>query len=111
MSSSLYYTAKRSDPLSEQEKTECDAIIDRYISEYSLGELYEPFCVYDMSTPTEETIIFEGSTKLPLDEGEEHSVEVLNYWAKCLQEIVTLLIGAEWHIHLDDFDLTEQFDC
>ena len=48
--------------------------------------------------------------KLPLDEGEEHFAEVLDYWAECLQEIVTLLKGAEWYIHIDDADITEQFD-
>ena len=75
-----------------------------------LGEMYEPFCAYDNSSPTEENVIFEGATKLPIDEGEEHFVEVLDYWAECLQEIVILLKGAEWYIHIDDTDITEQFD-
>ena len=93
MSVSLYYTAKRDTHLSKQEKSICNTIIDTYISKYSLGEMYEPFCVYDNSNSTGGKVIFEGATKLPLDEG-----EVLDYWAECLQEIVTLLKGAEWCI-------------
>ena len=53
MSVSLYYIAKRDTPLSEQEKFICNTIIGTYISKYSLGEMYEPFCVYDNSNPTE----------------------------------------------------------
>ena len=49
MSVSLYYTAKRDTHLSKQEKSICNTIIDTYISKYSLGEMYEPFCVYDNS--------------------------------------------------------------
>ena len=110
MSVSLYYIAKRDTPLSEQEKSICNTIIDTYISKYSLGEMYEPFCVYDNSNSTKENVIFEGSTKLPLDEGEEHFAEVFDYWGECLQEIITLLKGVEWYIHLDDTEITEQFD-
>lgn len=54
--------------------------------------MYEPFCVYDNSNPTEENVSFEGATKLPLDEGEEHCAEVFDYWGECLQEIVTILM-------------------
>ncbi|WP_074664482.1 hypothetical protein [Enterocloster clostridioformis] len=69
--------------------------------------MYEPFCVYDNSNPTEENVSFEGATKLPLDEGEEHCAEVFDYWGECLQEIVTILMGGG---HLDDTDITAQFD-
>ena len=70
--------------------------------------MYEPFCVYDNSNPTEENVSFEGATKLPLDEGEEHCAEVFDYWGECLQEIVTILMGGGEH--LDDTDITAQFD-
>ena len=110
MSVSLYYTAKREVPLSDREKAACENVADQYIREYPLGDMYEPFCVYDMSNPTEEHVIFEGATKLPLDEGEEHCTEVLDYWADCLQEIINLLPGAQWDIHIDDADVTQHFD-
>lgn len=50
--------------------------------------------MYDNSNPTEENVSFEGATKLPLDEGEEHCAEVFDYWGECLQEIVTILMGG-----------------
>lgn len=64
--------------------------------------------MYDNSNPTEENVSFEGATKLPLDEGEEHCAEVFDYWGEYLQEIVTILMGGG--SHLDDTDITAQFD-
>lgn len=110
MSVSLYYTAKREYPISKQEQESCQKIAGRYITEYSLGDMYEGFCIYDSAKPSEENVIFEGATKLPLDEGENHTLEVLNYWAGCLQEIIDILPHAQWHIHIDDADVTSNFD-
>ena len=50
--------------------------------------------MYDNSNPTEENVSFEGATKLPLDEGEEHCAEVFDYWGEFFQEIVTILMGG-----------------
>ncbi|NBH34334.1 hypothetical protein D3Z58_12360 [Clostridiaceae bacterium] len=109
MSVSLYYTAKREHPLSDQEKSAYQKVVEHYIAEYPLGDLYEDFCVYDFEEDFTENVIFDGSTKLPLNEGEEHCLQVLNYWADCLQEIIDLLPDAQWNIHVDDADITSQF--
>lgn len=109
MSVSLYYTARRQQPLSGQERGACGEIVERYIAGYPLGELYESFCVYDADELTEGDVIFEGATKLPLDEGEEHFAGVLDYWMDCLQEIIDCLAGAQWDIHIDDADITSHF--
>ena len=110
MSVSLYYTAKREHPMSGQEHTACKETVERYIAEYPLGDIYEGFCVYDLDKEAQdEGVIFDGATKLPLDEGESHFKEVLDYWADCLQEIINLLSGAEWNIHIDDADITQMF--
>lgn len=109
MSVSLYYTAKRENPISEAEKAACLKTADRYIEEYLLGDMYEPFCIYDFDNDSfEKNVIFDGATKLPLDEGEEHFAEVLDYWTDCLREIIKILSGAEWNIHIDDVDITSQ---
>lgn len=110
MSVSLYYTAKRDRPISEQEQAACQNIVDQYIAEYPLGEMYEPFCVYDLDGTSEAGVIFQGATKLPLDEGQEHFIDVHDYWTECLQKIIHLLPGAQWHIHIDDLDVTQYFD-
>ena len=109
MSVSLYYTAKRGYPISEQEREACRKIAQRYIDDYPLGKIYESFCIYDPDDPSDENVIFEGATKLPLDE-EMHTLQVLNYWATCLQEIIDILHHAQWHIHIDDADVTSTFD-
>lgn len=110
MSVSLYYTAKREYPISGQEKKACQEVVDHYISEYPLGEMYEGFCVYDLDGAAEEDVIFEGATKLPLDEGESHFAKVYDYWADCLQKVIEQLPGAQWDIHIDDTDVTPYFD-
>jgi len=110
MSVSLYYTAKRERPISKQEQELCQKIAERYITEYPLGDMYESFCIYDFTEPSGENIIFEGSTKLPLDEGEGHTLQVLDYWADCLQKIIDILPNAQWDIHIDDADITSNFD-
>lgn len=110
MSVSLYYTAQRAYPISEQEKSAYQKVVERYISEYPLGDIYESFCVYDLQDDFTENVIFTGSTKLPLDEGEEHCFKVLDYWADCLQEIIDLLPDAQWDIHVDDADITSHFN-
>ncbi len=110
MSVSLYYTAKRKYSVSEQEKDAYQKVIDYYIAEYPLGDIYEGFCIYDLGEDTKENVIFDGSTKLPLNEGEEHCIQVLEYWMDCLQDIINVLLGAQWNIHVDDTDITSQFN-
>lgn len=110
MSVSLYYTAKRERPISKQEQEACEKIAERYIADYPLGDIYEGFCIYDFAELSEGNVIFEGATKLPLDEGMDHTLEVLRYWADCLQEIINLLPHAQWHINVDDADITSKFD-
>ncbi len=107
MSISLYYTAKREYPITAQEQEACRKAAEQYIADYPLGEMYEPFCIYDLDTG--EDIIFQGATKLPIDGGEAHFAEVHDYWSDCLQEIIGLLPDAQWHIHIDDVDVTRYF--
>ena len=105
MSVSLYYTAHRYYPMTEQEQTSCNKIAERYDAEYPFGELYEGFCIYDLDkSPYEgnENVIFAGATKLPLSEERLHTYNVLIWWLECLHEIADVLQGAEWDVHLDD---------
>lgn len=108
MSVSLYYTARRSQPMSLQEQIACEKIVEHYDTRYPFGELYEGFCIYDLEKSREffdENVILDGSTKLPLDVGEQFFGDIVNWWLKCLQEITDILPGAQWHVHIDDTDL------
>ncbi len=39
-----------------------------------------------------------------------HFAEVYDYWGECLQEIIGLLPGSRWHIHIDDVDVMQDYD-
>lgn len=107
MSVSLYYTARRQQPATQQEKELCRQIGDRYDARYPYGELYEGFCIYDLERDRqnwEQDVIFSGATKLP-PEGPDLIFQIANWWLDCLEEITKALPGAQWHVNLDDFDL------
>lgn len=105
MSISLYYTARRSQPITSQEQCNCAEIAKRYDQQYPFGELYEGFYIYNLEKfedVKEENIIFDGSTKLPTDIDGEFLLNVVDWWLKCLEEIAGVLVGAQWNVHLDD---------
>lgn len=104
MSVSLYYTARRPQPITPQEQSACEEITARYDAEYPFGELYEGFCIYDPAG-NEEDIILDGATKLPSDVDPELCFEIADWWLDCVNEIVSVLTGAQWHVNLDDMDL------
>jgi hypothetical protein len=113
MSTSIYYIARRGQPLTEEEQQAIDNLIKEYsvekeISEYlesGKGFNWESFCVYDPENPTESDIIFEGSTKLP-DNSKEAMWEGVQHWSLLLSAIRCALPDAKWHVHVDDHDLT-----
>lgn len=108
MSVSLYYEARRPQPVTPQEKTICEEIAARYDATYPYGELYEGFCIYDWESFDDEydkDVIFAGATKLPLDDGADFMQDVTGWWLKCLDEITDHLPGAHWHVHIDDVDI------
>lgn len=113
MSVSLYYEARRSQPITPQEQGICDEIAKRYDAEYPYGELYEGFCIYDLDAfrdESEKDVIFSGATKLPPADDETFLFNVINWWLKCLGEITDHLPGAQWHVNIDDADLPWEED-
>lgn len=110
MSVSLYYEAKREQPITPQEISFCQKIAEQYDTKYPFGELYEGFCIYDLDSfrdESEENVIFSGATKLPTVEGDDISIlfDIVSYWIKCLDEITRALPGAEWEVNLDDMEM------
>lgn len=106
MSVSIYYTARRAQPITEQEQQRCYEIAKRYDEEYPFGELYEGFCIYDLqndSSQNGEYVILDGATKIPPDE--MLLAEIIDWWLECLQEITGVLCGAQWEVNLDDMEL------
>lgn len=68
----------------------------------------EGFCLYDLEKfrdESEKDVILEGSTKLPSDVDGELFFDIVDWWLKCLEEMVDMLAGAQWNVHLDDMEL------
>lgn len=113
MSISIYYTAKRSNKLSNQEQETISCLISRYSKEFNqmtsqvcpeVGYNGELFCVYDSKASTEPDVIFEGVTKLP-DHSPEELWEAVKHWSALLSQIRPIIPDAEWYVHLDDYGL------
>lgn len=107
MSVSLYYTAKRIQPITKQEQTACETIAERYDFQYPYGELYEGFCIYNLEqypyiTEDESNVIFAGATALPPIFDMELLQNIINWWLECLSEITDILYDAQWDVSIDD---------
>lgn len=108
MAFTLYYQAKRKEPLTEHEKTISKEISEKYCFEYPFKRKVEDFGIYD-DLEDQDDIIFSGSTKLP-GNGPKTLFEVANYWLECLTEITHLLTNATWNVTFDDVDLIFDLD-
>jgi hypothetical protein len=112
MSISIYYTARREQPLSPAEHAAVDGIrasysirgqVERYVQTRQ-GHNGENFRIYDRDNPTEAGIVFEGATKLP-DNSEDALWELLQHWCKLLSEVRRAVLNAEWHVRVDGHDI------
>lgn len=103
MGISIYYSADRDRPLSKQETAEVQQIVERYQADFNFRG-GEDFCVYEYDE-AEPRRIFEGATGLPMGEP-ENTFEACLHWASCLTEIRRMILDADWHVHMDDYDLT-----
>ena len=104
MGVSIYYSCERDHNLTNSEEQEMLATINRYNTGFELKDIGETFFVYDYEQD-QPTVIFDGSTKLPLSDNFEDSVYALFYWLDCLTEIRRSISGGDWHVHLDDNDV------
>jgi len=112
MSMSIYYEARRGDPLSDTERQQVDAIVQQYAVEEQIeerertgiGPNWESFCVYEPSDPTSPDVIFEGATKLP-DNSEDAMWHGLQHWCAALTQIRRVLIDANWQVFVEDRDI------
>ena len=111
MGMSLYYTARRSRPLSDDEsaaisqiETEYNAKSEQFVSN-GIGDFWESFSIYDAADPSQPNVIFEGATGIP-DSSEEAIWAGLQHWCEAITQIRRKVVGAEWSVHMDDHDIT-----
>ncbi|MFD5601220.1 hypothetical protein ACFWHR_14320 [Leucobacter sp. NPDC058333] len=99
MSTSIYYSAARATPLSGEERSRVDALVQQRNDDFPFA--YEGLDFYAADADSPETVL-EGSTKLSAD---DDAIEALLYWCDALTELRRLVPDAEWHVHMDDFDI------
>lgn len=104
MGVSIYYSAERGNPLSEEENQKVQAIIEEYSNSYPYKDEAEDFYVYDYDD-SEPKVIFYGSTKLPLSNNIEETIIAVIHWAACLSDIRRAIPDAQWDVNMDDTDL------
>jgi hypothetical protein len=112
MSVSIYYTAKRNTPLTQEETIAIQRIVKendvgaqvKAYWETGQGYNWETFTIYNPNNPTAVDVIFEGATKLP-DNTSDASIIGLEHWLKVLTQIRRAIRNASWHVHVDDTDI------
>jgi hypothetical protein len=106
---SIYYTARRSTPLSQGEQAAIDELVRHYSVKKVMrerertgaGPNWEDFCVYEPNEDTEPGVIFEGATRLP-DSSEDDFWIGIQHWCRVLSLIRLVLPDALWDVAVDD---------
>jgi hypothetical protein len=108
MGVSLHYTARRSSPLTTQEKRAIERLIEHYSSqevidayrETGWGANWESFVVYDPADPSAPDVVFEGALQVR-DHPPDHTLAVLRHWCAALSALRRALPDAAWDVGID----------
>ncbi|BBA95736.1 hypothetical protein RVR_722 [Actinacidiphila reveromycinica] len=106
MSVSLYYSARRATALTSAEAVAVDRVVTDHMASFPYPD-EESLYLYEMAAGESDAIVA-GSTKMPLDP--EHVFPVIGHVLASVSELRRALPGAEWRVHLDDFDVPWQED-
>ena len=117
---SIFYTARRPTPLTDDEKSSIDSMIQLYSVDDQIRERetsldedrpnWESFCVYGPDDITESGVVLEGATRLP-DNSAENMWLGLQHWCALLTEIRRIISDSEWSVHVDDHDIRWDADA
>ncbi|MFH8518268.1 hypothetical protein ACH4CE_24905 [Streptomyces gelaticus] len=100
MSVSIYYGARRAQPLTDTES----AAVERVVAERAKSFPYDDEeSLYLYGGDDEDDEILAGSTKLPGDPG--RWLPVTAHVLDSVTELRRTVGGAEWHVHVDDSDV------
>ena len=109
MSISIYYTVSRNHPLTEDEVSKVNSIMDSYsvdnkIEEYlktGIGLNWESFCIYEND---DENVLFDGATKLP-NNSEDATWIGIQHWCEMLSKIRKILNNSSWDVRVEDHEI------
>lgn len=112
MGVSIYYTARRPEPLSPAEQSAIEAAIARHPLSMLLEEcgasedMYdgEDFCVFMADLDTGPGVVFEGATKLTLCSEDAMWADV-KHWCRLLSDMRRILRDAAWQVDIDDHEI------
>jgi hypothetical protein len=101
MSVSLYYSARRTTPLTEAESASVARVVAAHMASFPYDD-EESLYVYDGHAAGPEEIVA-GSTKMPLDPG--RLMPVIAHVLDSVTDLRRAVPDAEWHVHMDDLDV------
>ena len=112
MSFSIYYSARRPTPLSDQEQEEVRKVLTRYcvdsrvkrFAESGEGLNWQPFGVLDSKDFSAADVVFEGSTLLPDNTEEAFSAGVV-HWCNSLSALRRIIHKAMWSVRVEDQEI------
>ncbi|SFY36188.1 hypothetical protein OH786_15460 [Streptomyces atratus] len=101
MSVSLYYSARRAQPLTDAESAAVERVVAARARSFPYDD-EESLYLYG-GDDDEDDQILAGSTKLPSDPG--RWIPVMVHVLDSVTELRRTVGGAEWHVHMDDVDV------
>ncbi|MFD9499391.1 hypothetical protein [Streptomyces sp. NPDC060035] len=101
MSVSLYYDARRADPLTGSETAAVERIVAAHLGSFPYDDEESLFVYADRNDEPEYLLV--GSTKMPRDPG--RLLPVIAHVLDSLTELRRALGHSEWHVHMDDLDV------
>lgn len=112
MSLSIYYSARRPTPLSDEEQVEIDKVLARYcvdsrvkrFAETGEGLNWQPFGIAPSNDYSAADVVFEGSTPLP-DNTEEAFSQGVTHWCNALSALRRVIQKAMWSVRVEDQEI------
>lgn len=100
VSVSLYYTARRTTPLTDAELTAVGQVVDTSNANAPFSLEEEGLYLYDQLEPG---TALDGSTKLP--SADDRAVPSLVHWLAAVTALRTAVPDADWTFTLDDYEI------
>ncbi len=112
MALSIYYSARRPTPLSDQEQAEIDQVLARYsvdarvvrFTETGEGLNWQPFGITRPSDHSTADVVLEGSTPLPDNTEDAFSTGVI-HWCNALSALRSIISKALWSVRVEDQEI------
>ncbi|MFF3731333.1 hypothetical protein ACFYXM_13690 [Streptomyces sp. NPDC002476] len=101
MSVSVYYSARRQEPLTGPETAAVGRVVAARTASFPYDD-EEDLYLYDLGGDEDDEILA-GSTKLPIEP--DRWLPVLTHVLDSVTELRRAVGGAEWHVHMDDVDV------